>query len=78
MVAPKETEMEMELELGSEMELKLKLKLALEPATSRVLLSMLASGREGGGGRSEGKKRQGGTVGAGLHIGLLTALKCVN
>lgn len=43
MVAPKETQME--LELGSE------LKLALEPATSRVLLSMLASGREGEGGK---------------------------
>lgn len=75
MVAPKETQMELELELGAEMELKL----ALEPATSRVLLSMLASEREGEGGvRSEGKKRKGGTVGAGLHSGLLAALKCVN
>lgn len=43
MVAPKETQMELELELGAEMELKL----ALEPATSRVLLSMLATGRGG-------------------------------
>lgn len=53
MVAPKETQMELELELGAEMELKL----ALEPATSRVLLSMLASGR--GGSEECGVRRSG-------------------